>query len=69
MKTTWRPRMDHPAFPPHLVDQVGEGMVAGLILGLAAEAFKVSDEWNNLLPDLKLTSAEAFLTEAWHGKP
>jgi hypothetical protein len=44
-------------------------LMSGILLGISAGALDVSDEWNRLLPDYKLTQAEDFLTEAWRGKP
>jgi hypothetical protein len=67
---SWLPRISHPAIPPELVsDTLSKTVVSGILLGISAGCFKVSDEWNRLLPDYEFTTAEDFLTEAWTGKP
>lgn len=45
------------------------GIVAGFLQAADAGAFTVTNEWNQLLPDKKFTTAEEFLTEVWEGKP
>ncbi|KAK4122136.1 NAD(P)-binding protein [Parathielavia appendiculata] len=69
VKSSWLPKPTHPSLTPEEADTQAEAMTAGILLGLAAEALKVSDEWNKLLPDFVFTKAEDFLTEAWRGKP
>lgn len=67
---SWMPRFSHPAIPPELVsDTLSKKVVSGILLGISAGCFKVSDDWNRLLHDYEFTSAEDFLTEAWSGKP
>lgn len=67
---SWMPRFSHPAIPPELVsDKLSKTVVSGILLGISAGCFKVSDEWNRLLHDYEFTTAEEFLTEAWSGKP
>ncbi|KAF7166899.1 hypothetical protein CNMCM5623_000436 [Aspergillus felis] len=67
---SWTPRFSHPAIPPELVsDTLSKTVVSGILLGISAGCFKVSDEWNRLLHDYEFTTAEDFLTEAWTGKP
>ncbi|KAF4982778.1 hypothetical protein FZEAL_1679 [Fusarium zealandicum] len=65
VKTDYRLDITHGAFPPEEREAIGESLLAGFLLGLKTEAFKVSDEWNRLLPDYKFSQPEQFLTEAW----
>ncbi|MCJ1306874.1 hypothetical protein MMC25_000518 [Agyrium rufum] len=68
-QASWIPKLDHPSIPAELVDMFSRVIVAGILLSFHAEAWHVSDEWNQLLPDYKFTQAEEFLTEHWRGKP
>jgi hypothetical protein len=45
------------------------GLVSGMLLAINAGAFVATDEWNQLLPEQRFTSAEEFLRDAWLGKP
>lgn len=69
MKSTWLPKVDHPAIPAEQVDALAASFVSGVLLGMSAGAFSVSDEWNRLLPDYEMTRAEDFLADAWRDKP
>ncbi|KAJ5819973.1 hypothetical protein N7474_005564 [Penicillium riverlandense] len=67
---SWTPRFDHPAIPSELVtDALSKMVVSGILSGISAGCFKVSEEWNQLLHDYEFTQAEGFLSEAWAGKP
>ncbi|KAL2825340.1 NAD(P)-binding protein [Aspergillus cavernicola] len=68
-ETSWVPRIDHPSIPVDQVDIFSRVGVAGILLGISAGAFKVSDAWNRLLPDYEFVQAQGFLEEAWEGKP
>lgn len=65
VKASWMPRMDHPSVPPEQVDQLAAAFLSGAMMGIGAEALRVSGEWNRLLPDYKFTGAEEFLCEEW----
>jgi hypothetical protein len=66
---SWMPRFDHPAIPPELVnDDLSKMFVSGILSGISAGCFKVSDEWNQILRDYEFTQAEDFLAETWAGK-
>lgn len=69
VKSTWLPKVDHPAIPAEQMDALAASFVSGVILAMSVGAFSVSDEWNRLLPDYEMTRAEAFLAEAWRDKP
>ncbi|KAK6353702.1 hypothetical protein TWF696_005663 [Orbilia brochopaga] len=66
---TWLPKVDHPAIPAEQVDALAANFVCGVLLGISAGAFSVSDEWNGLLSDYEMTRAEDFLADAWRDKP
>jgi hypothetical protein len=69
VKTSWLPVFEHPSIPVEERTSMAEGMVSGMLLGIHVGAFNVSDEWNRLLPDMKMERSEDFLTEFWEGKP
>jgi hypothetical protein len=68
-QSSWVPLIDHPSIPPERAAGLSRFFTAGIILAISANAFVVSDEWNRLLPDVKFTQPEEFLTEAWRGRP
>ncbi|KAM5356781.1 hypothetical protein ACJ41O_003427 [Fusarium nematophilum] len=65
VKAVWRPKINHHSIPPETLEAVSDGLISGLLLSFKAEAWKSSDEWNQLLPDFKFTQPEEFLSEAW----
>ena len=69
VKSTWLPKVDHPAIPVEQRNALAAGFLSGVLLGMSAGAFSVSDEWNRLLPDYEITRAENFLADAWREKP
>jgi hypothetical protein len=69
VKSSWLPKIDHPSLTPEEVETLAAAMTAGIVLGLSAGAFSVSDEWNKLIPDFEFTKAEDFLADFWRGKP
>lgn len=69
MKSSWLPIIDHSAFTPEQAKELASGLLVGILLGVAAGALKVTDEWNRLLPEYQFTQAEDFLAEAWNMKP
>ncbi|KAH0366624.1 NAD(P)-binding protein, partial [Aureobasidium melanogenum] len=68
-KSSWSPKLDHPAMPPQKNDEISRFMVAEILRGISDGDFLCSDEWNKLLPDFEFTQAEEFLTSVWKGKP
>ncbi|KAG9945399.1 NAD(P)-binding protein, partial [Aureobasidium melanogenum] len=68
-RSSWSPKIDHPAMPPQENDEISRFMVAEILRGISAGDFLCSDEWNKLLPDFEFTQAEEFLNSAWDGKP
>jgi len=69
LKTSWVPAFTHPSVPKEQWEGFAKAVVIGSLLAFERGAWDVSDEWNTLLPELKLTSIEDFLTGVWQGKP
>ncbi|TVY54994.1 hypothetical protein LSUE1_G009116 [Lachnellula suecica] len=69
IKSSWIPRLEIPGLPDEQVDAFSKMVLKGWLLSGLHESWRVSDEWNRLLPDYKFTDAEEFLTKAWAGKP
>ena len=69
VKSTWLPKVSHPAIPPEQADALAGMFLAGMSLGISVGALNVSDEWNRLLPDYKFIQPHQFLSGAWQGKP
>lgn len=65
---TWMPRVDHPSIPLEQVDALASQFLCGVLLAVSVGAFKVSGEWNQLLPDYKFTQLEEFLSQYWKDK-
>jgi hypothetical protein len=80
LKSTWIPDFSRlkrsledlalvPATAGLSADFLARMVVTGSLLAVARGAWDVSDEWNQLLPELKLTGIEDFLGNVWEGKP
>lgn len=67
--TSWLPPADHPAITLEMREAFAKQIVAGVLRAALNGAFGVGDEWNRLLPDLRMTTVEDFLSEIWSGKP
>ncbi|KDN62596.1 putative NmrA-like family protein [Colletotrichum sublineola] len=65
VKVPWMPRVDHPSIPKETVEVVAAGLLAGILLGISAGNFEISDEWNQIFPDFEFTQPEEFLATAW----
>ncbi|RAQ65348.1 hypothetical protein COH20_006458 [Aspergillus flavus] len=67
LATSWTPML--PEFPHLNFDMdwavFSEQVIAEIMKGGLQGAWDVSDEWNKLLPDLKLTTLGEFLTRYW----
>lgn len=68
-RPSWMPELRHHSVAPENAEKLRPIMASGILAGIAAGAFSVSDEWNRLLPDYKFTTAEDFLADFWLGKP
>ena len=49
-------------------EELARKLLVGALLATRRGAWAVSDEWNRLLPGLKMTGVEEFLREYWEGK-
>ncbi|KAK1964071.1 NAD(P)-binding protein [Colletotrichum sublineola] len=47
------------------IEVVAAGLLAGILLGISAGNFEISDEWNQIFPDFEFTQPEEFLATAW----
>lgn len=69
VKSTWLPKVDHPAIAADQAAGFAEMFLAGFTLGISAGALNVPDEWNRLLPDHRFQQPRQFLLGAWKGNP
>jgi hypothetical protein len=69
LNTSWAPAFSHPSVPEEQWPAWGKAVITSSLLAVERGAWDTSDEWNKLLPELKLTSIEDFLASVWEGKP
>jgi hypothetical protein len=70
LNTSWTPQIEHPSIPPELrTQELSEKVIAATLVAGLAGSWVVSDEWNKLLPNLKLTTVDEFLQSVFGGKP
>ncbi|KIM98295.1 hypothetical protein OIDMADRAFT_56667 [Oidiodendron maius Zn] len=80
LKSTWIPDFSRPKRSLEEIAQVPAAaglsadflarmVVSESLLAISRGAWDVSDEWNQLLPQLKLAGIEEFLRNVWEGKP
>ncbi|KAJ0418897.1 NmrA-like family protein [Aspergillus carlsbadensis] len=70
LNTSWVPLIELPSMPPGTdVRAFSEAGICSVLRGALRETWAVSDEWNKLLPNLKMTTVQEFLGEVWEGKP
>jgi hypothetical protein len=50
-------------------EAISKHILSGSLLAISRGAWDVSDEWNQLLPEVKFTGIEEFLRPRWIGKP
>lgn len=68
VKSSWLPKVSHPAIPPEQADALAGMFLAGMSLGISCGALNVSDEFNQLFPDYYFVQPRDFLLAAWQGK-
>jgi hypothetical protein len=69
LNTSWIPEIDHPSIPLEMRGPaLSEAIMADSLRSFLSGAWTVTDEWNKLLPHLRLTKAEDFLRDVWEGK-
>jgi hypothetical protein len=77
MKTSWLPSFSNPNsldFAPTAAGEIpreaiSKHILSGSLLAISRGAWDVSNEWNQLLPEMKFTGIEEFLRPHWIGKP
>lgn len=69
VKSSWLPKVSHPAIPPEQADALAGMLLAGMSLGISCGALNVGDEFNQLFSDYEFTQPHEFLLKSWHGKP
>ncbi|KIH87877.1 hypothetical protein SPBR_05111 [Sporothrix brasiliensis 5110] len=55
------PKLMHPSIPDDLRDQWHAPVWSGSLLATARGAWNASDEWNQLLPDIKMSTVDDFI--------
>ncbi|CEF73961.1 hypothetical protein FGSG_01773 [Fusarium graminearum PH-1] len=68
LKTDNYPRIDLPSIPKDQVEAFSKIAIVGILNAYHRGVFNVSDEWNQLLPDLKFTKVDELLERVWGGK-
>lgn len=69
LKSSWHPLIDHKSLSDDIRHQVSKGATIEFVRTSAMGTWRVSDEWNKLLPAYRFTTAEEYLTKVWEGKP
>lgn len=64
-EASWFPEVTHPAIPVDQREALATTLLSGVLLAQSSGDFKVSEEWNKLLPDYKFEKAEDFLRDTW----
>ncbi|KEF58544.1 uncharacterized protein A1O9_06470 [Exophiala aquamarina CBS 119918] len=69
LKLSWIPHIGHPSIlADHNTREPSQDIIAGALIAAAAGSWTVSDEWNKLLQDVKLTTGEECLrNHVWEG--
>ncbi|KAG8353157.1 hypothetical protein FVEN_g8865 [Fusarium venenatum] len=68
LKTDNYPRIDLPSIPQDRVEAFSKMAIVGILNAYHRGVYDVSDEWNQLLPDLKFTKADELLGRVWGRK-
>ncbi|KAK9421833.1 putative NmrA-like domain-containing protein [Seiridium unicorne] len=69
LRTSWRLEAVHRAVSEDQSSALLKGVLIGTLLSSLKGAWDITDEMNQLFPDYEFTSAEAFLSDVWKGKP
>jgi hypothetical protein len=67
-RVSWLPPLDPRILsdvPKEQQEAFQTAIVTGTLVAVAAGAWETTDEWNQILPDYKFTSLEAFLKQVW----
>jgi hypothetical protein len=65
LKTDNYPRIDLPSIPQDQVEAFSKMAIVGILKAYHRGVYDVSNEWNQLLPDLKFTKADELLDQVW----
>jgi len=63
--SSWVPMVRHPSVPREEVEGMSRMFLEGFLVGVAAGAYRVGDEWNRLLGGYKFLGVEEFLRGVW----
>ncbi|TGO32147.1 hypothetical protein BHYA_0346g00020 [Botrytis hyacinthi] len=63
--SSWFPVIVHPSVPEDQKDAFSQSYFSASILAIERGGWDASNEWNELLPDFRFTSAEEFLSNIW----
>jgi hypothetical protein len=70
LNTSWIPLIEPPSLPPGMdVRAFSEAVISSVMAGALRGTWAVSNEWNQLLPNLKMATVDEFLCDIWEGKP
>ncbi|WQF75250.1 Putative NmrA-like domain, NAD(P)-binding domain superfamily [Colletotrichum destructivum] len=67
VKTNFIPPLNLPGMSPEELAGFTKVVAIGVTVSLARDAWAVSDEWNQLLPDFQPTRIEEYLERVWGG--
>ncbi|TID02018.1 Isoflavone reductase-like protein P3 [Colletotrichum higginsianum] len=67
VKTNFIPPLNLPGMSPEELAGFTKVVTIGVTVSLARDAWAVSDEWNQLLPDFQPTRIEEYLERVWGG--
>lgn len=68
LKASWVPLVEHEAVPEEQREAGSKYVTLEYVRSIAAGAWSVEDDWNQLLPEFKFTGAEEYLEGVWKGK-
>ncbi|KAI8931828.1 hypothetical protein NX059_011465 [Plenodomus lindquistii] len=68
IKSSWYPVIEHSGIPDEYRETMSKAVLGEYIRSLAAGGWSVGNEWNKMLPQVTLTSAEEYLNGVWKGK-
>lgn len=66
--SSWVPQIKHASVPKEQEEAMSRVILGGVLLGVKAGAYTVSDEWNRLLGGYEFLGVEDFLRGVWGGR-
>ncbi|KEF57074.1 uncharacterized protein A1O9_07264 [Exophiala aquamarina CBS 119918] len=64
-KTSWIPQANHASLSPEERASISKQFLGMILTAVRNGAFGVTEEWNQLLPNVEMTKAETFLRMIW----